>query len=248
MNDFKSKTVLVTGASRGIGLAIAKNFGAQGAFIVATATSEGTCEQLRSTLKAAEIQGHVYTLNLEHQDSIDAFLASLKALDRPIDILINNAGMTRDSLSLRMKAADWDVVLATHLSGAFKLSQALLRGMLRSGYGRIISISSVVAATGNPGQANYCAAKAGLIGMSKSLAHEVASRNITINVIAPGFIETDMTKALTEDQRLHLLNQIPSKKLGVPNDIAHACLFLASKEAHYITGHTLHINGGLFMN
>ncbi|NBW56257.1 3-oxoacyl-[acyl-carrier-protein] reductase [bacterium] len=244
---FNNSCVLVTGASRGIGFAIAKNFGHQGAFIIATATSDDACLKLATILQEDNIQAKVLKLDLGSTDSIANFLLEVKELNRPVDVLINNAGITRDNISLRMKASEWDDVLATNLSGTFKLTQGILKGMLRASYGRIISISSVVAVIGNPGQANYCAAKAGLIGMSKALAQEVASRHITINIIAPGFIETDMTKVLSEEQRAFLLNQIPSKKLGIPDDIAHACLFLASPQAHYITGQTLHVNGGLYM-
>jgi 3-oxoacyl-[acyl-carrier protein] reductase len=246
--SFDNSCVLITGASRGIGYALVQHFAAKGAFIIATASTPQSCELLQTLLKEQQIKAAVLPVNLTDKVSVQGFLTELKARNDQIDILINNAGITRDTLFLRMKDDDWDDVLATNLTGAFKISQYVLRGMLKRDYGRVISISSVVGVTGNPGQANYCASKAGLIGMSKALAQEVASRGITVNVIAPGFVETDMTKVLSEEQRLTLLNKIPSKKLGVAKDIAHACSFLASREAHYITGHTLHINGGLYMN
>jgi 3-oxoacyl-[acyl-carrier protein] reductase len=242
-----NKTVLITGGSRGIGLCLVKNFAQKNAFVITTATTQDNCNQLQSVLNDLGLSAIVIPLNFLEEGSLEHFLKTLKQVQRPVDILINNAGITRDQLSLTMKPSFWDDVITTNLTGAFKITQALLRGMIKQGSGRVISISSVVAHLGNPGQINYCAAKAGLIGMSKALALEVASRKITVNLIAPGFIETDMTQELSEEKRQLILNQIPSKTLGLPEDVAHACLFLASDEAHYITGQTIHVNGGMYM-
>jgi 3-oxoacyl-[acyl-carrier protein] reductase len=232
---------LVTGASRGIGRAIAERLAQDGAKVCGTATSAAGAEAIGEALKNFGGSGQV--LDVRDSAACDALISALG----PVSILVNNAGVTRDTLLLRMKDSDWDEVIATDLSSVFKLSRAVLRGMMKARHGRIISIGSVVGAMGNPGQANYCAAKAGLVGFSKSLAREIGSRGITVNVVAPGFIDTDMTKDLPETSRAALLSQIPAQRLGKPADIAAAVAFLASREAAYITGETLHVNGGMGM-
>jgi 3-oxoacyl-[acyl-carrier protein] reductase len=239
------ETVLVTGASRGIGAAIADRLARDGGRVVGTATSEAGAAQISARLQAHGGRGAV--LDVANQASIDALIADIEAREGPVAVLCNNAGITRDTLLLRMKAEDWDAVLQTNLASVFRLSKAVLRGMMKARQGRIISIASVVGVTGNAGQANYAAAKAGIIGFSKSLAREVGSRGITVNVVAPGFIDTDMTRALGEAQRAQLNAQIPLARLGQPEDIAAAVAYLASKDAAYITGETLHVNGGMHM-
>jgi 3-oxoacyl-[acyl-carrier protein] reductase len=239
------QVALVTGASRGIGAAIASRLSADGARVVGTATTPGGAARISETLAASGGRGAV--LDVVNQESIDALIADIESHEGPIGILCNNAGITRDTLLLRMKAEDWDAVLQTNLASVFKLSKAVLRGMMKARKGRIISIASIVGLTGNPGQTNYAAAKAGIIGFTKSLAREVGSRGITANVIAPGFIDTDMTRALNEEQRAGLSAQVPLGRLGQPEDIAAAVAFLASPEAAYITGETLHVNGGMYM-
>jgi 3-oxoacyl-[acyl-carrier protein] reductase len=241
----RGEIALVTGASRGIGEAIAKRLSAEGARVIGTATTEEGAARIGQALAAARGRGAV--LEVTSQASIEALLTDIEANEGPVSILVNNAGITRDGLLLRMKPEDWDAVIQTNLASVFRLSKAVLRGMMKARKGRIISIASVVGAMGNPGQANYAAAKAGIIGFTKSLAREVGSRSITANVIAPGFIDTDMTRALSEDQRTGLSNQIPLGRLGQPADIAAAVAFLASPEASYITGETLHVNGGMHM-
>lgn len=245
MNDGKptlaGQTALVTGASRGIGRAIAERLAAQGARVIGTATSEAGATAIGEALKPLGGEGRV--LDVRDAAAVEALLASIG----PISILVNNAGVTRDTLLLRMKDEDWADVIETDLTSVFRLSRAVLRGMMKARYGRIVSIGSVVGQMGNPGQANYCAAKAGLVGFSKALAQEIGSRGITVNVVAPGFIETDMTRALSEDVRTALLGRVPAQRLGSPADIAAAVAFLASAEAGYITGETLHVNGGLHM-
>ncbi|MFI4889637.1 MAG: 3-oxoacyl-ACP reductase FabG [Steroidobacterales bacterium] len=236
---------LVTGASRGIGAAIAQRLARDGATVIGTATTETGAAHIGASLAAFGGRGAV--LDVASQASIDALIADIEAREGPIGILCNNAGITRDMLLLRMKSDDWDAVMQTNLASVFRLSKAVLRGMMKARKGRIINISSVVAATGNPGQANYAAAKAGMIGFTKSLAREVGSRGITVNAIAPGFIDTDMTKGLDEAQRATLYAQIPLGRLGQPADIAAAAAFLASDEGAYITGETLHVNGGMYM-
>jgi 3-oxoacyl-[acyl-carrier protein] reductase len=236
---------LVTGASRGIGAAIASRLSADGARVVGTATTAEGASRISETLAARGGRGAV--LNVASQESIDALIADIESREGPIGILCNNAGITRDTLLLRMKPEDWDAVLQTNLASVFRLSKAVLRGMMKARKGRIISIASIVGLTGNPGQTNYAAAKAGIIGFTKSLAREVGSRGITANVIAPGFIDTDMTRALNEEQRTGLSAQVPLGRLGQPEDIAAAVAFLASAEAAYITGETLHVNGGMYM-
>ncbi len=234
----QGEIALVTGASRGIGKAIAARLTAEGAKVFGTATTAAGAQ----AISAGGVNGRV----LEVRDAA----ACEKLLEEigPVSILVNNAGITRDTLLLRMKDEDWDTVIATNLTAIFRLSRAVLRGMMKARHGRIISIGSVVGAMGNAGQANYCAAKAGLVGFSKSLAREIGSRNITVNVVAPGFIETDMTRDLADEARKALMAQIPLQKLGQPDDIAAAVAFLASREAGYITGETLHVNGGMVMS
>jgi 3-oxoacyl-[acyl-carrier protein] reductase len=239
------QVALVTGASRGIGAAIASRLSADGARVVGTATTPGGAARISETLAASGGRGAV--LDVVNQESIDALIADIESHEGPIGILCNNAGITRDTLLLRMKAEDWDAVLQTNLASVFRLSKAVLRGMMKARQGRIISIASIVGLTGNPGQANYAAAKAGIIGFTKSLAREVGSRGITANVVAPGFIDTDMTRALNEAQRTGLSAQVPLGRLGQPAEIAAAVAFLASAEAAYITGETLHVNGGMYM-
>ena len=239
------EVALVTGASRGIGAAIAARLSADGARVIGTATTAAGALRVSEALAATGGRGAV--LDVVSQESIDALIGDIEAQEGAISILCNNAGITRDTLLLRMKPEDWDAVLQTNLASVFRLSKAVLRGMMKARKGRIISIASIVGLTGNPGQANYAAAKAGIIGFTKSLAREVGSRNITANVIAPGFIDTDMTRALTEAQRAALSGQVPLGRLGQPADIAAAVAFLASPEAAYVTGETLHVNGGMYM-
>jgi 3-oxoacyl-[acyl-carrier protein] reductase len=236
---------LVTGASRGIGAAIADRLSTGGARVIGTATTPEGAARIGEILSARGGRGAV--LDVAAQDSIDALIKDIEANEGAISILCNNAGITRDALLLRMKQEDWDVVLQTNLASVFRLSKAVLRGMMKARKGRIISITSVVGLTGNPGQANYAAAKAGILGFTKSLAREVGSRGITVNAVAPGFIDTDMTRSLTEPQRAALNGQIPLGRLGQPADIAAAVAFLCSADGAYITGETLHVNGGMYM-
>ena len=236
---------LVTGASRGIGAAIAERLAADGARVIGTATTPEGAARIGANLAARGGRGAV--LDVVNTGSIEALLADLEAKEGAVGILCNNAGITRDTLLLRMKEADWDAVLDTNLASVFRLSKAVLRGMMKARKGRIVSITSIVGLTGNPGQANYAAAKAGIIGFTKSLAREVGSRGITVNAVAPGFIDTDMTRALPETQRAALNSQIPLGKLGQPSDIAAAVAFLCSPDGAYITGETLHVNGGMYM-
>jgi len=236
------EVALVTGASRGIGQAIALRLARGGAKVYGTATSEAGAAKISETLAPFGGEGRV--LDVRDPAAIEALLDSIGTLT----VLVNNAGVTRDTLMLRMKDEDWEQVIQTDLTSVFRLSRAVLRGMMKARYGRIISIGSVVGSMGNPGQANYCAAKAGLIGFSKSLAQEIGSRGITVNVVAPGFIDTDMTKALSEDVRKGLMDRVPVQRLGSPDDIAAAVAYLASREAGYVTGTTLHVNGGLYMD
>ncbi|MBT0721127.1 3-oxoacyl-ACP reductase FabG [Rosenbergiella collisarenosi] len=238
------KIALVTGASRGIGRAIAEKLVAGGATVIGTATSDNGAEAISAYLGD---NGKGLVLNVTDAASIDAVLQQIRTEFGEIDILVNNAGVTRDNLLMRMKDDEWQDILDTNLTSVFKLSKAVLRAMMKKRMGRIITIGSVVGTMGNAGQANYAAAKAGLIGFSKSLAREVASRGITVNVVAPGFIETDMTRALNEEQRSGILAEVPAARLGEPQEIANAVAFLASDEASYITGETLHVNGGMYM-
>ncbi|MDD7544380.1 3-oxoacyl-ACP reductase FabG [Actinobacillus porcinus] len=240
----QGKIALVTGATRGIGKAIAEELVSKGATVIGTATSEKGAEAISAYLGE---KGKGFVLNVTDENSIDELLKQIKAEFGDVDILVNNAGITRDGLLMRMKDSDWFDIIQTNLTSVYRLSKAVLRPMMKKG-GRIITIGSVVGSMGNPGQTNYCAAKAGLIGFSKSLAKEVASRGITVNVVAPGFIATDMTDELNEDQKNAILSQIPAGELGLPKDIAKAVAFLASDDARYINGETLHVNGGLYMN
>jgi 3-oxoacyl-[acyl-carrier protein] reductase len=237
----EGKIALVTGASRGIGRAIAVALQKQGAKVIGTATSE----QGAQANSDAGLIGKV--LNVRDTVQTDALLGALQKEIGDIAVLVNNAGITRDNLALRMKDADWDEVMETNLKSVFRLSRAVMRGMMKARWGRIINITSVVGASGNPGQANYAAAKAGIVGMSKSLAQELGSRGITVNCIAPGFIDTDMTRALSEEQKSALLARIPLGRLGQPEDIAAAVAYLASPAAGYITGAVLHVNGGMYL-
>ncbi len=244
MFDLTGKTALVTGATGGIGGAIAKALHAQGATVVLSGTRAGALEALKNELGA---RAHAAVCNLGDAASVDALPKTAEAAAGPIDILVNNAGITRDNLFMRMKDDEWDQVIAVNLTAAFRLSRAVLRGMMKKRWGRIISITSVVGITGNPGQGNYAAAKAGLTGMTKSLAAEVGSRSITVNCVAPGLIVTPMTDVLNEDQKKVLLDKIPTGRFGSPEDIAVAVVYLASNEAGYVTGQTLSVNGGMCM-
>ncbi|CCQ40179.1 3-oxoacyl-ACP reductase FabG [Yersinia enterocolitica] len=242
--SFEGKIALVTGASRGIGRAIAELLAERGARVIGTATSEKGAEAISAYLGD---QGKGLMLNVVDPASIESVLATIRAEFGEVDILVNNAGITRDNLLMRMKDEEWQDIIDTDLTSVFRLSKAVMRAMMKKRFGRIITIGSVVGTMGNAGQVNYAAAKAGLIGFSKSLAREVASRGITVNVVAPGFIETDMTTALTDDQRAGILAQVPANRLGQPKEIASAVAFLASDEASYISGETLHVNGGMYM-
>ncbi len=244
MSDLNGQVALVTGASRGIGAAIAGSLAAAGATVVGTATSDSGAEQISGTLGTS---GRGAVLDVSSDDSVQALISDIQANEGPPTIVVNNAGITKDNLVLRMKAEEWDSVLSTNLSGVFRVCKATLRGMMKARGGRIINIASVIGLMGNPGQANYAAAKAGIIGFSKSLAREVGSRNITVNVVAPGFIDTDMTRVLAEEQRAAMLGQVPLGRLGAAEDIANAVTFLASDAAAYVTGETLHVNGGMLM-
>ncbi len=245
MFDLTGKTALVTGASGGIGAAIAKALNTQGAAVVLSGTRAEALEALKSELGG---RAFAVTSNLGDKESVEGLIkASEAAASAPIDILVNNAGITRDNLFMRMKDEEWDQVIAVNLTAAFRLSRAVLRGMMKKRWGRIISITSVVGETGNGGQGNYAAAKAGLVGMSKSLAAEVASRNITVNCVAPGFIATPMTDALTDAQKEAVFSRIPAGRMGTPTEIAAAVAYLASEEAAYVTGETLQVNGGMAM-
>jgi 3-oxoacyl-[acyl-carrier protein] reductase len=242
------KLAVVTGATRGIGRAIALALGKQGATVVGTATTEAGAATITAYLGAADVPGRGIVLDVTDAAATEAALGSIQKSFGDIAILVNNAGITRDTLLLRMKDEDWDAVLDTNLKAVYRLSKAVLRGMMKARFGRIINVGSVVGSTGNPGQVNYVAAKAGLAGFTKALAQEVGSRNITVNCVAPGFIDTDMTRVLAEEQKATLLARIPLGRLGAPEDIAEAVAYLASDRAAYVTGTTLHVNGGLFMN
>jgi 3-oxoacyl-[acyl-carrier protein] reductase len=247
LSSLEGKVALVTGASRGIGKSIALVLGKMGATVIGSATTEKGSETISKYLEQNGLKGYGIVLDVANPDSI---ITNLKAIENsvgPVLILVNNAGITRDNLVMRMKDEEWDATLQTNLTGVFRLSKACLKGMLKARWGRIISVSSVVGVTGNPGQANYCATKAGVIAFSKSLAKEIASRGITVNVVAPGFIDTDMTRVLPEAQRAALLTSIPVGEMGKPEDISASVGFLASDQARYITGETIHVNGGMLM-
>jgi len=241
------KVALVTGASRGIGQAIAIELGRHGATVVGTSTSAAGADGIGRRLETAGAKGAGVVLNVNDADQVETALADIQKRFGDIAILVNNAGVTRDNLLVRMKDEEWDEIMATDLKSVYRLSKLVLRPMMKARHGRIINITSIVGVTGNAGQTNYAAAKAGIIGFSKALAREVGSRNITVNCIAPGFIDTDMTRALNEEQRGALVQQIPLGRLGRPEDVAAAALFLASPAADYITGCTLHVNGGMYM-
>lgn len=244
--SMEGKVALVTGATRGIGRAIALKLGRQGATVIGTATSEAGAESISAALAEAGIKGRGVVLDVAVAENIDTVLAAIVAEFGAPLIVVNNAGITRDNLMLRMKEEEWQAVINTNLTAIFRVTKACLKGMTKARWGRIVNISSVVGSMGNGGQANYAAAKAGLEGFGRALAVEIASRNITVNAIAPGFIETDMTQALPEAHREKLLTQVPAGRLGQPEDIAAAVAFLASEEAAYITGTTLHVNGGMY--
>ena len=242
-----SKTALITGASRGIGRACAVALSTAGTRVALAARSKTLLDEVADELRRQGHEAFAVAMDLANADSIKEGIAKAAKDFGSIDILVNNAGVTKDNLALRMKKEDWDLVIATNLTGAFLATQQVLHGMMRERWGRIINISSVVGEMGNPGQANYVASKAGLIGLTKSIAQEMGSRNITVNAVAPGFIETDMTHGLTEEQRDRMLANIPLKRIGRPEDVAAAVRFLASEEAGYITGHVLDVNGGIYM-
>ena len=243
----QGQIALVTGASRGIGHAIALELGKQGATVIGTATSENGAQAIGAYLDAAGIKGAGLALNVNDTAQTEQVLGAIRQQFGEISILVNNAGITKDNLLARMTDEEWDDVLTTNLKSVFRLSRAVLRAMMKARGGRIISISSVVGSMGNPGQANYAASKAGMVGFTKSLAQEIGSRNITVNCVAPGFIDTDMTLALGDEQRAKLVEHVPLKRLGQPTDIAAAVSFLAGPSAAYITGVTLHVNGGMYM-
>ncbi|NMP15562.1 3-oxoacyl-ACP reductase FabG [Thalassotalea sp. Y01] len=242
--SLEGKVALVTGASRGIGKAIAEQLVAQGAKVIGTATSQGGADAISAYLAD---NGKGYVLNVTDGESISALFEAIKADFGNVDILVNNAGITRDNLMMRMKDAEWDDIISTNLNSLFKITKAVMRPMMKARSGRIINIGSVVGSMGNAGQVNYATAKAGLLGFTKSLAKEVASRGITVNAIAPGFIDTDMTKALNDEQREAISSQVPANRLGQPEEIAATVAFLASDAAGYINGETVHVNGGMYM-
>jgi 3-oxoacyl-[acyl-carrier protein] reductase len=246
--NLQGDIALVTGATRGIGQAIARELGRRGARVIGTATSAAGADAITQDLRNEDCQGRGLVLDVTRPESVEGTISTVtREFGNPL-ILVNNAGITRDNLLLRMKEEDWDQILNTNLSSVFRLSKAVLRGMMKARHGRIINITSVIGAIGNSGQANYAAAKAGILGFTKSLAREVGSRHITVNAVAPGFIDTDMTRALPQAQRDALTQQVPLNRLGDVQDVAYAVAFLASREAAYITGETLHVNGGLYMS
>ncbi len=239
---------LVTGASRGIGRAIALALGRCGCNVIGTATTDEGAGRITAALAEAGVSGRGASLDVGDAEAVDLLIKDISANEGPVTILVNNAGITRDNLLLRMKPDEWDAVIETNLSALYRTTRACLRGMMKARRGRIINIGSVVGQMGNPGQGNYCASKAGMIGFTKSLAKEVGSRQITVNTVAPGFVETDMTKDMDEAQRAALSSQIPLARLGTPEDIASAVVFLASTGGSYITGETINVNGGMYMS
>lgn len=248
LSSLEGKVALVTGASRGIGQSIALTLGRMGALVVGTATTDKGVQSIARFFEEQAITGTAIQLDVSNSESVHTCLDTItKDLGAP-SILINNAGITRDNLLMRMKEEEWDETINTNLTGVYRVTKACLKGMLKARWGRIISISSVVGVMGNPGQANYAATKAGVIAFSKSLAYEIASRGITVNVVAPGFIETDMTHSLSDEQKVKLLQTIPTGTMGQVDDIAASVAFLASEQARYITGETLHVNGGMYMS
>jgi 3-oxoacyl-[acyl-carrier protein] reductase len=254
VNDLSGQVALVTGASRGIGQAIALELLRRGALVIGTATSDSGAQAISASLKTASqtigasIHSFGVMLDVTDASAADALIEQLSRAHGAISILVNNAGITRDNLAMRMKDEDFDAVIQTNLSAVFRMSRLVMRGMMKAKAGRIINITSVVASSGNAGQANYAASKAGVAGMTRALARELGSRNITVNCVAPGFIDTDMTKALTDEQTQAMMKNIPLARFGAPEDIAYAVAFLASPSAGYITGTTLHVNGGMFLN
>lgn len=248
LSSLDGKVALVTGATRGIGQAILHTLGKMGATVIGTATSTEGAQSISRFCEQNHLKGYGIALNVTDPHAIESAMDSITSDCGTPLIVVNNAGITRDNLFMRMKDEEWEATLNTNLTGAYRVIKACLRGMIKAKWGRIISISSIVGTTGNPGQANYAASKAGLIAMSKSLAKEVASRHITVNVVSPGFIDTDMTKVLTEPQREALLETIPMGSMGTADDIANAVAFLASDQARYMTGETLHVNGGMYMS
>jgi 3-oxoacyl-[acyl-carrier protein] reductase len=248
MNGFEGQVALVTGASRGIGRAIAIALAQAGATVAGTATTEAGAASVDALLAEAGCKGMGLIMNVNDAAQVDTALAAVRDRYGEIGILVNNAGITRDNLLMRMKDDEWDDIMATNLKSVYRLSKAVVRGMMKARAGRIINITSVIGATGNAGQTNYAAAKAGVAGFSKALARELGSRNVTVNCVAPGFIETDMTNALSDEQRQSVLGQIPLARLGAVEDVAQAVVFLASAGASYITGCTLHVNGGMYMD
>ncbi|ROQ20233.1 3-oxoacyl-[acyl-carrier-protein] reductase [Marinimicrobium koreense] len=247
MNNLEGKVALVTGASRGIGAAVAEQLGAAGAVVVGTATSQAGADRITERLASQGVTGEGMVLNVTDAESVASVLADMKARHGLPAILVNNAGITKDNLLMRMSDDEWFDVINTNLSAVYRLSKAVLRGMMKARWGRIINISSVVGAMGNPGQSNYAASKAGVAGFARSLAAEVGSRGITVNTVAPGFIDTDMTRALPEEQRNQLLDKIPLGRLGQPEEIASVVAFLASDAGGYVSGETIHVNGGMYM-
>jgi 3-oxoacyl-[acyl-carrier protein] reductase len=245
MFSLQGKTALVTGATGGIGASVAKALHAAGATVGISGTRANVLEELKAALGGERV--HVLPCNLSSPEDVEKLIPAAEAAMGGVDILVNNAGITRDGLAMRMKDEDWQAVLDVNLTASFRLARAAMRGMMKKRWGRIVSVTSVVGVTGNPGQANYVASKAALIGLSKSLAQELASRNVTVNCVAPGFIATPMTDALNDKQKEAILGRIPAGRMGSPDDIAAAVLFLASEEAGYVTGHTIHVNGGMAM-
>jgi len=243
----KGQVAFVTGATRGIGRAIALELGAQGATVIGTATSDNGAAEIQKALDGAGVTGMGAVLNVTDAAACEALIGEIEKKFGAVSVLVNNAGITKDNLSMRMKDDEWDAVIDTNLKAVFRLSKLVMRGMMKARFGRIVNITSVVGSSGNPGQANYCAAKAGVAGMTRSLAQELGSRSITVNCVAPGLIDTDMTKGLPEEQRQAMLKAIPVARLGHPEDVAHAVAFLASPQAGFISGVTLHVNGGMYM-